>query len=56
MEILSRGSTRPTGPAESDGSLRSLRFVPGSRLIRRRSRTEERVRSLLLTTAAGETR
>ena len=36
-------------------SLRSLRFALGSRLVRRRLRTEERVRSLLLTTAARET-
>jgi hypothetical protein len=41
--------------AVSDGSLRSQRFALGSRLIRRRSRTEERVRSFLLTTAARET-
>jgi hypothetical protein len=39
----------------SDCSLRSLRFAPGSRLVRRRLRTEERVRSLLLTMAARET-
>jgi hypothetical protein len=38
-----------------DCSLRSLRFALGSRLVRRRLRTEERVRSLLLTTAARET-
>jgi hypothetical protein len=39
----------------SDGSLRSLRFALDSRLVRRPLRTEERVRSLLLTTAARET-
>jgi hypothetical protein len=39
----------------SDCSLRSLRFALGSRLVRRRLRTEERVRSLLLTMAARET-
>jgi hypothetical protein len=38
-----------------DCSLRSQRFALGSRLVRRRSRTEERVRSFLLTTAAHET-
>ena len=38
----------------SDGSLRSLRFALDSRLVRRRLRTEARVRSLLLTTAARE--
>jgi hypothetical protein len=38
-----------------DCSLRSLRFARGSRLVRRRSRTVKRVRSLLLTTAARET-
>jgi hypothetical protein len=32
-----------------------LRFALGSRLVRRRSRTKERVHSLLLTTAARET-
>jgi hypothetical protein len=39
----------------SDCSLRSLRFALGSRLVCRRLRTEERVRSLLLTMAARET-
>jgi hypothetical protein len=38
-----------------DCSRRSLRFVLDSRLVRRRLRTEERVRLLLLTTAARET-
>jgi hypothetical protein len=42
--------------AASNGSLRSQRFAPSSRLVRSRSRTEERVHSLLLTTAARETR
>ena len=36
-------------------SLRSLRFALGSRLVRRPLRTEEPVRSLLLTTAVRET-
>jgi hypothetical protein len=35
-------------------SLRALRFALGSRLVGRRLRTEERVGSLLLTTAARE--
>ena len=52
-----RSSLLSTAARDSvfDCSLRSLRFALGSRLVRRPLRTEERVRSLLLTTAARET-
>jgi hypothetical protein len=46
---------RPARESVFDCSLRSLRFALGSRLVRRRLQTEERVRSLLLTMAARET-
>ena len=49
-------SARRARETVSDCSLRSLRFALGSRLVRRRSWTKERVHSLLLTTAARETR
>jgi hypothetical protein len=39
-----------------DCSLRSLRIAPESRLLRRRSPTEKRVGSLLLSTAARDPR
>jgi hypothetical protein len=48
-------SVRRRAIAVSDCSLRSLRFALGNRLFRRHLRTEERVRSLLFTTAARET-
>ena len=52
-----RASLLTTAARDSvfDCSLRSLRFALGSRLVRRPLRTEERVRSLLLTTAVRET-